>query len=128
MKKFGYTKQEKLKQDKEISLLFEKGKWKSVGNIRMKIYQIPEEQSVAKIFHQPKVSVSVSKKLFKKAVHRNRIKRLLREVYRLNKTIFIEKFGNSTLAMLFWSSKKLPQHYKEVEQDFLNLCKMRDSK
>lgn len=128
MKTFGYPKQQKLKQDKDISLLFEKGKWKSCGNIRMKIYKRPEEQYHFEISNHPKVGVSVSKRFFKKAVHRNRIKRLLREAYRLNKTIFIEKFGNNTIAMLFWNSKELPQHYKNVEQDFLKLCESKDHK
>lgn len=115
MKQFGYPKQEKLKQKKEISLLFEKGKWKSCGNIR--IISLKSED-----ISNQKIGVSVPKRYFKKAVERNRIKRLLREVYRLNKDIFISSFGSNSLSMLFWISKDLPKHYQEVEKDFLKLC------
>lgn len=111
-----YPKQEKLKQKKEISLLFEKGKWKTCGNLRI-ISLNPSSE-----MQGPKVGVSVSKRYFKKAVDRNRIKRLLRESYRLNKPNFINTFGSSSLSMIFWISKDLPKHYNAVEKDFLKLC------
>ncbi len=66
---------------------------------------------------------SVSKRYFKKAVHRNRIKRLLREVYRLNKAQFLEKFGENSLTMLFYVSPTLPKNYQEIEEEFLKLLK-----
>jgi len=118
-----YPKREKLKQKKEISLLFEKGKWKTCGKIRMIV--LKEEVSVSHGLpvENSKIGVSVSKRYFKKAVDRNRIKRLLRESYRQNKAVFNEKFGENILAMLFWNSSEKPQHYKDVEEEFLNLCK-----
>lgn len=115
MKEFGYPKNEKLKIKKEISLLFEKGKWKSVGKIRIINYK--NEQ-----FANQKVGVSVSKRHYKKAVDRNRIKRLLREAYRLNKTQFTEAFGTQSASMLFWVSSEKPAHYKNVETEFLKIC------
>lgn len=118
-----FPRQNKLKQKKEIDLLFQKGKWTTCGNLRiitLDLEKKPQEDLV--VIHQ-KVGVSVSKKYFKKAVDRNRIKRLLREAYRLNKEIFSEKFGTRSLSMLFWVSKELPHHFSEVEEAFLNLCK-----
>lgn len=115
MKKHGYSRAEKLKNKKEIALLFEKGKWKSYGSLRMII--LPSEN-----LENNKVGVSVSKRHFKKAVDRNRIKRLLREVYRLNKDLFNEKFGEKNLIMLFWVSPEKPQHYLLVEKEFLEFC------
>ena len=111
MKNFGYPKNEKLKQKKEISLLFEKGKWKTRGKIRMIVLKIDDSNSENSI-ENSKIGVSVSKRFFKKATDRNRIKRLLRESYRLNKDIFNEKFGENSLVMLFWNSPEKPHHYK----------------
>ena len=121
MKNSGYPKNEKLKQKKEISLLFEKGKWKTRGKIRMIVLKIDDSNSENSI-ENSKIGVSVSKRFFKKATDRNRIKRLLRESYRLNKDIFKEKFGENSLVMLFWNSPEKPHHYKEVEEEFVNLC------
>lgn len=123
MKTYGYPKSEKLKQKKEINLLFEKGKWKTCGKIRMII--LKEEMLIENglPFENSKIGVSVSKRYFKKSVDRNRIKRLLRESYRLNKAEFYEKFGENIIAMFFWNSSEKPQHYKDVETEFLNFCK-----
>ena len=111
---FKYPREEKLKQKKDFSLLFEKGKWTTCGNIRIITFSSEE-------ILQHKVGVSVSKKYFKKATDRNRLKRLLREVYRLNKEEFLQKFGENSLSMLFYISKEKPKSYKEVERDFLKL-------
>jgi ribonuclease P protein component len=60
---------------------------------------------------------SVSKRNFKKAVERNKIKRLLREVFRINKGIFsnrIHEKSKRIVIMLFYSGKKILT-YKELE-------------
>lgn len=118
MNNFKYPKEEKLKKNTEITLLFEKGKWKTCGHLRIIILKNKPTFSI----ESTKIGVSVSKKYFKKAVHRNRIKRLLRECYRLNKDLFKECFGGKTVAMLFWISPELPKHFKEVEEQFIQLC------
>ncbi|WP_262710208.1 ribonuclease P protein component [Chryseobacterium sp. CH1] len=69
-----------------------------------------------------KFGVSVSKRYFKRAVHRNRIKRLLRECYRLNKELFKAAFGEKTMAMLFWVSSEMPPKFQDVEAQFIKLC------
>lgn len=118
MQNFRYPKEEKLKKTSEITLLFEKGKWRTNGNLRIILLKdkpnLPVEAS--------KFGVSVSKRYFKKAVHRNRIKRLLRECYRLHKDLFKESFGEKTMAMLFWISPELPQKFQDVEAQFIKLC------
>jgi ribonuclease P protein component len=56
--------------------------------------------------------VSVSKRSFKKAVHRNRIKRLIREAYRVEKPALLQAISvkNNTCLKLFiiYTGKELP--------------------
>ena len=54
-----------------------------------------------------RILVSVSKRHFKRAVHRNRIKRQIREAYRLNKTLLEPQNGGVHIAFL-WSSNEMP--------------------
>ncbi|AZB23971.1 ribonuclease P protein component [Chryseobacterium bernardetii] len=118
MQNSKYPKAEKLKKNTEISLLFEKGKWKTSGNLRIIILKDKPTTPI----ESGKLGVSVSKRYFKRAVHRNRIKRLLRECYRLNKDLFKEAFGEKTMAMLFWVSSDMPQKFQDVEAQFIKLC------
>ncbi|HEX7869297.1 MAG TPA: ribonuclease P protein component [Chryseobacterium sp.] len=118
MSDFKYPKQEKLKKDTEITLLFAKGKWRSSGNLRIIILKNHADLQTENV----KLGVSVSKRYFKKAVYRNRVKRLLRECYRLNKDLFKESFGDKTIAMLFWVSNELPEKFQDVEAEFIKLC------
>lgn len=118
MSDFTYSKEEKLKKKSEIDLLFAKGKWRTYGNLRIIILKNhPDLQN-----ENVKIGVSVSKRYFKKAVYRNRVKRLLRECYRLNKELFKTNFGERTVAMLFWVSNELPEKFQDVEEHFIKLC------
>lgn len=71
-------------------------------------------------FEQHKIAFSVPKRNFKKAVDRNRIKRQLREIYRLNK-YRIDELTSQKLAMfLIYNSNKMPS-YQELEKNFMLL-------
>jgi ribonuclease P protein component len=124
MTNFKYPKAEKLKKKNHISVLFEKGKWKSAENIRIITLKEPADIELK----NNELGVSVSKKNFKKAVDRNRVKRLLRECYRLNKDLYRQSFGEKNIAMLFWASKKMPESFREVEAQFLQLCQAQKKK
>lgn len=113
-----YPQKEKLKKRKEIAVLFEKGKWKSKGNLRIIMLKNNTEINI----ENSKLGVSVSKRHFRKAVDRNRIKRLLRECYRLHKNIYHKAFGNNAIAMIFWSSYEMPKNFQQVEAEFISLC------
>lgn len=90
----GLKKDERLYEQGLISKLFAEGRRLSlsveVGKVRA-IYLIPDA-SVCRVsdlgsFPKCKVMVSVPKKHFRRAVDRNRLKRLLRESYRSRKDI-----------------------------------------
>jgi ribonuclease P protein component len=107
---FSYPKHEKLKSKTVIDLLFSKGKSVAVHPLRL-VYVESEEANEPKI----KIGVSVSKKYFKKAVDRNYYKRILREVYRLNKNIFTENLNKSYAMMLFYQTRE--QHnYQDINE------------
>ena len=78
--RFAFPKTERLKSRRQIDDLFSKGKAISVSPIRV-IYQFSLAAEKAGL----QIGVTASKKNFKKAVDLNRIKRLLREAYRLQK-------------------------------------------
>lgn len=103
-KQFGLSKKEKLKSRKSIDTLFQNGKGFSVFPIRVTYLFIPGEEEL-------KIGVSASKRNFKKAVDRNRIKRLLREVYRLQKlelTEAIKNSGKKGTVFFTYTDKALP--------------------
>ncbi len=97
-KPFGLGKKEKLKSRKQIDALFASGKSFAVFPLRVTYRFLPaEEAPVAQI------GVTASKRHFKKAVDRNRIKRLLREAYRLQKKELAETLSQgNTQAYLFF--------------------------
>ena len=115
--RYTFNKHEKLKRKKLIEQLFEKG---------TSIYEFPLRMVYLKINHSSEypvqVSFSVSKKKFKKAVDRNKIKRLLRECYRKNKHLLYDEIENKYILMITFTDEK---HYKyvEVEEKMIYLIK-----
>ena len=101
--KFTFNKKDKLKSLKVIEKLFLEGKSISAYPLRM-IYLKMEHADGVKI----KSAVSVSKRNFKKAVTRNRIKRLLREAYRLNKQSYFNNIPTSYALMILYLGKDEP--------------------
>lgn len=78
-KKYSFPKQERLSNKKLIDALFTKGASFYFYPFSVRFLLAEEAASC----HQ--FMVSVSKRNFKRAVDRNRIKRLIKEAYRLNK-------------------------------------------
>ena len=76
-----FTKEERISGKKDVDCLFSEGKSFIAYPLRV-IYVEKELTSDLPV----SILVSVSKKRFKRAVKRNRVKRLVRESYRLNKS------------------------------------------
>lgn len=108
---FTYNKTEKLKSRKAIENVFANGK--SFLVFPLKVFYFFEPLQAEDNIH---CGVGVSKKYFAKAVDRNRIKRLLREAYRLNKTsLHITVAERKINFFVLFIDKNLPSDYKSIE-------------
>ncbi len=102
---FSFPKNEKLKSKKLIDSLFAEGKSVSYYPIKL-IYlktELPKRVSI-------QTGATVPKKNFKSAVKRNRIKRLLREGYRLNKHLVFNNSKTSFAFLFLYLGKDTPQY------------------
>ena len=107
---FSFPKEEKLKNEKHIEQLFKEGK--HVNNFPLKLIflkiALPDTVRV-------KTMVVAPKKSFKSAVKRNRIKRLLREAYRLNKHLVFNNIEGSFALAIVYLGKEMP-NYQLVDE------------
>ena len=105
-----FPKKEKLKSEILIRSIFEEGK--SITSYPLKlIYLEIKDPTRTKI----QCGVTVPKRNFKSAVKRNRIKRLLRESYRLNKEQIFNNIEGSFAFLFLYIGKEIPG-YEEVEK------------
>jgi ribonuclease P protein component len=124
MKHYTFSKAEKLKSKAQIERLFLEGKSVTFYPLKL-IYQ-----STPLVTHKGIIaSVSVSKKLYKKATDRNRIKRLLREAYRLNKPMVFNNIEGDFAVMILYLGKEMPSfekmnsHMKRLLEKFITSIK-----
>lgn len=110
-----YSKVEKLKSQKQIEHLFSEGKSVAVYPLRLVFAKLPDTEETGL-----KIGVSASKKYFKKATQRNRIKRLLREAYRLNKALLWNDQTGFYVMMLMYQSRE-EISYSELQQKTIQL-------
>jgi ribonuclease P protein component len=95
-KTFTYSGPEKLKSRKLLNQVFAEGK--SLHAFPLKItYTLKEIDTLS----AAQIGVGVSSRYFKKAVDRNRVKRLLRESYRLQKFSLLELLPEKKQVSVF---------------------------
>jgi ribonuclease P protein component len=100
---FRYTKKEKLKSQKTIERLFRDGRAVTQRPLRLIYLQFQKTGGVT-----IETGVTVSGKVFKKAVDRNRIKRLMRECYRLNKSVVFNNLEGRFAFLFLYLGKDMP--------------------
>jgi len=84
IRQYTLHKQERLKKRKVIEAIFREGI--SFGAYPFRVFYLKEARDADTDAYAPlQFGVAVSKKYFKKAVDRNRIKRQIREIYRVEK-------------------------------------------
>ena len=117
-----FPKGEHLKSRKQIDQLFAAGKSFFVHPLKVywKIASIDETAPQA-----VKAGVSASKRNFKKAVDRNRVKRLLRETYRLNKQDLADLTASQNISLqvfFIYVDKSLPT-FDSLEMKMISCLK-----
>ena len=114
--RYFLKKEDKLKSRKVIDMIFTKGK--SFSNFPFKIIWLPANEQNAL-----QTGVGVSSRNFKRAVDRNRIKRLMREAYRLQKNELQQQLqlqNKSLSVFILYTGKELPA-YELVFEKFTSI-------
>lgn len=114
--KESFSKEEKLKSARQIALVFEQSTSIKDFPILLFYKQIDQEQAAP-----IQAAFTVSKKNFKRAVDRNRIKRLMREAYRKNKASLYESIGDHRYQLVFVYIGKKIEDYSIIAQQIQSL-------
>jgi ribonuclease P protein component len=127
-KQFTLGKNERLKSRKQIEQLFAEGKSFAVSPFRV-YYVVNDQSSMVNESSPIQFGIGVGSKNFKKAVDRNRIKRLTREAWRLQKNELKErsKRNKKQLNVFFiYTGKELPDFKTIKDKVAVALKKLAD--
>jgi len=114
---FSFPKSEHLCLKSKFDELFNSSR-KAIYCEEFRIVWIATETEIPSV----QVAFSVSKRNFKRAVHRNILKRRTREAYRLNKTSFISVLEELQLSISFifiYTGKEIKE-YREIEENVIH--------
>ncbi|MFI5150595.1 MAG: ribonuclease P protein component [Bacteroidia bacterium] len=113
-----FKKQERLRGRTTFAKLFTKGRSFNLPPFRITWQLLPgipaNEEPVQAAFIVPKRN-------FKKAVHRNRIRRRMKEAYRLHKKSFRENHlrAGQKLLIAFYYTAREEKEYQEIERKLI---------
>lgn len=106
-----FRKEERLCSKKVFDKLFSEGNSFFIYPVKIVYAEIDFEGE-----YPAKAAFAVSKKLFKRAVKRNLLKRRMREAYRCNKYRLSEEKGNKKVALVFIYVGKQVIEYHPIEK------------
>jgi len=106
LKSFSLNRNERVKKKKDFNKVYNSGKIIFSSDLLLKLhYYINKNEE----YNGVKIAASLSKKTGK-AVWRNRVKRLIKESYRLNKKRLVEKASeNNVELLLIFSPNRLSE-------------------
>jgi len=107
---FTFSKEEKLTGKTCIDQLFDQGR--SFNLSPLKVFYIVTDNPAEPA---ARLLIAVPKKKVKRAVDRNRMRRRIREAYRLNKAAFLEALPVHIHFALIYMGDRVDIPYKEVE-------------
>lgn len=123
-KRYTLGKEERLKSRKQIDLLFKQGASFNAGVLKV-FHQLHEQERAEPL----QFGVGAGTRYFKKAVHRNRIKRLVREAWRLQKEALKEQLllnGKMIDVFFIFTGRELPDHELIAEKTKMAITKLLD--
>lgn len=121
-RKYDLPRSQKLKSRVTIQQLFEAGKSIASFPIRV-VWTSMSMPPTAVVAARVQVAVSVPTRYFKRANQRNRIKRQLRECYRLHKYVLLDALPPAAphIALMLIFTAKTEQPYKLLERKTVEL-------
>jgi ribonuclease P protein component len=115
---FTLPKEERVSSKRQIDELFTGSNSRSIAAFPLRlVYRQVERQPDSP---QAQILVTVSKRYFKRAVKRNRVKRQIREAYRKNKHLLPQQEGKGVVIAFIWLDNHL-RSSEVVEQKVVKL-------
>ncbi len=124
---FTFSRHERLKSRTLIGRLFREGN--SFVAYPLRVVWLPMDadtrQAVSMEDARAQLAISVPKRVFKTAVDRNRLKRRIREAYRLHKHLLYDKLTTgdrfAALMLVYVAKEDLP--YEEIARGLVKMVK-----
>jgi ribonuclease P protein component len=113
-----FHKKERLCSRKSIDALFEKGTSYNVYPVKVMYIEITYNTD-----HPVKAMFVVPKRNFKKAHDRNKLRRRMKESYRLNKSVFYQSIGLRKLQVAFIYTSRKAEEYSMINAAVTTILK-----